>query len=113
MGRSSKSNLNFKPEAPASFVSLILFGAEVVTLIGCYIASVVIHGQAGVVLGIVLLGAAVAAIAGIVTAINAIMKPDKSHSLAFTGLILNILFLLLEIGLYILGAAQYGGPIVQ
>lgn len=112
MGRSHKSNLNFKPEAPTSVASLVLFGAETVTLLVCYIVSILYHGQTGVVLGIVLLAAALAAIAGILLAINAIAKPDKSHSLAVTGLILNGLFLIGEIALYVFGASQYGGPFV-
>ena len=111
MARPRKSNLNFKPEAPTSIVSLVIFGVELAVLAGCYLFSLKAHGESGVILGVVLLCCGVASIGGILTAVNALLRPDKSHSLAVTGLILNSLFLLAEIGLYILGAVNYGGPL--
>ncbi|MBO4391005.1 MAG: hypothetical protein J5825_09135 [Lachnospiraceae bacterium] len=111
MARPKKSNLNFKPEAPTSIISLVIFGAETAVLAGCYLVSLLHHGESSVILGIVLLCCGLASIGGVLTAVNALLRPDKAHSLAVTGLVLNSLFLLAVIGLYILGALHYNGPL--
>ena len=100
---SSDRGLNFKTEHWAAFMSCGCFAGEMLAGLVFFILSVRSHGNLGLWLGA---GCAVCLLvdaAGIWAAFHALLKPDYTHRTAVVALSMNLLYLLLMAGIYLVG----------